>query len=124
MGDETASRTRHAAAVVRAIDILRSVPMPAARLTDDISRRLAPRAVSALQAQRTRASPLALIFSGFQTFPTKTRLSKFSRRLSHLVCVHENLVCRLGNNSIASKATDFSSHPSTRLKWTASIHLF
>ncbi|MGP8437653.1 hypothetical protein [Paraburkholderia fungorum] len=77
MGDETASRTRQAAAVVRAIDILRSVPMPAARLTDDISRWLA-RAVSALQAQRTRASPLALIFSGFQTFPTKTRLSKFS----------------------------------------------
>ncbi|ANB72234.1 integrase [Paraburkholderia phytofirmans OLGA172] len=51
---ETASRTRYATAVVHAIDILRTAPIPQPRLTDDISRWLAPRAVRALHAQHIR----------------------------------------------------------------------
>ncbi|SFU20959.1 Phage integrase protein [Paraburkholderia aspalathi] len=49
-----ADRTRRAAAVVHAIDLLRSTPMPAPRLTDDLALWLAPRAVRALHAQRIR----------------------------------------------------------------------
>ena len=50
----SAKRTRYAAAVVHAIDVLRVTPAPEPRLTDDISLWLAPRSVSALQAQRIR----------------------------------------------------------------------
>lgn len=49
-----ADRTRRATAVVHAIDVLRTAPMPEPRLTDDISRWLAPRAVRALSMYRIR----------------------------------------------------------------------
>ncbi|MBB5547808.1 hypothetical protein GGD70_008172 [Paraburkholderia fungorum] len=65
MGDETASRTRQAAAVVRAIDILRSVPMPAARLTDDISRWGSARRQRAASA----AHPRLTVGANFLGFP-------------------------------------------------------
>jgi hypothetical protein len=42
---------RRAAAVVRAIDVLRVTPLAEPRITDDIAQWLAPRTVSALQAQ-------------------------------------------------------------------------
>ncbi|MFM0030717.1 phage integrase family protein [Paraburkholderia madseniana] len=54
IGHGAAGRTRRAAAVVHAIDILRNMPMPEPRLTDDVALWLAPRAVSALHAQRIR----------------------------------------------------------------------
>ncbi len=45
-----AGRTRRAAAVVHAIDVLRTTPLPEPQLTDTIDRWLAPRAVKALRA--------------------------------------------------------------------------
>jgi site-specific recombinase XerD len=49
-----ANRTRNAAAVIHAVDVLRSTPAPEPRLSDDLSRWLAPRAVAALKTQRIR----------------------------------------------------------------------
>jgi len=46
-----ADRTRRAAAVVHAIDVLRIMPLPEPQLTDAIARWLAPRAVRSLRAR-------------------------------------------------------------------------
>lgn len=49
---ETADRIRHAAAVVHAIDVLRTTPVPEPQLTDDVARWLPGRIVTVLHAQR------------------------------------------------------------------------